>query len=282
MLPARTDSLTVSAGVSDALTNGTTISNTASASTTTAETSLANNHGTANTVIAQTGVSLEPDPLDATKTDLVISGTPGNDTITVSSGAGSQVIVVMNGVHYGPFVPTGRIVAYGYAGNDSISVSTTISLSAFLYGGSGNNLLSGGSGNNVLVGGNGTNVLTGNGGHNVLIAGAGPARLFSGKPGVAGTARNGSILIAGSTAYDNNDVALMTLLEEWTSGPTYAQRVSNARNGSLGVPLTAAEYRGLHAPLTSCSVSRPPPIGSGTRAATIFSSVGKLASRSIE
>jgi uncharacterized repeat protein (TIGR01451 family) len=235
------DTITVVVNTSDALANGATISNTVWASTTTAERSLANNHATANTAIVETGVSLEPDPLDATKTDLVIGGTSGNDTIVVSSGVGNRVIVVMNGVRYGPYVPTGRIVAYGRAGNDSISVSPTISLSAFLYGGPGNDFLSGGSGDNVLVGGSGDDLLIGNGARNILIGGAGASRLDSGTPELAGSAQNRSILIGDSTTYDTNDLALMTLLKEWTSGATYAQQVSNTRNGSLGVPLTAAQ-----------------------------------------
>jgi uncharacterized repeat protein (TIGR01451 family) len=240
-LPAgATVTFAILAGVSDGLTSNA-ISNTVSASTTTAEISLANNHGTASTTIAQSGVSLEPDPLDATKTDLVIGGTSGNDTITVSSGTGNQVIVVMNGHRYGPYAPTGRIVAYGRAGNDTISVSPTISLPAFLYGGPGNDFLSGGSGNNVLVGGDGNDVLVGNGAHNILIGGSGTDRLNNGTPAVAGSAQNKSILIGGATTYDNNDVALMKLLDEWTSGATFAQEVSNTRNGSLGVPLTAAQ-----------------------------------------
>ena len=229
--------ITVAVSVSDNLPNGATIATTVSASTTTAETSLANNRGTANTTIVQTSALLASDPLDATKTDLVIGGTAGNDTILVSSGTGNQVFVVINGLRSGPYAPTGRIVAYGRAGNDSISVGSTIVLPAFLYGGPGNDVLSGGSGNNVLVGGDGNDVLVGNGARNILIGGASADRLYS----ATSSAPNGNLLIGDATTYDNNDAALMLLLKEWTSGASYAQQVSNARNGSLGVSLTAAQ-----------------------------------------
>ena len=39
------------------------------------------------------------------------------------------------------------------------------------------------------------------------------------------------ILIAGSTAHDEDDAALQAILDEWTSGNSYNARVSNIRNG---------------------------------------------------
>src|SRR5205814_7824144 len=39
------------------------------------------------------------------------------------------------------------------------------------------------------------------------------------------------ILIAGSTAHDEDDAALQSILDEWTSGDSYSNRASNVRNG---------------------------------------------------
>ena len=40
------------------------------------------------------------------------------------------------------------------------------------------------------------------------------------------------LLIAGKTSYDDNDEALLALLNEWASDTDYDQRVDNVRNGA--------------------------------------------------
>src|SRR5262249_57657672 len=77
----------------------------------------------------------------------------------------------------GRFNPPGRIIAYGYAGNDDIQVANSIPLSAWLYGGDGNDRLRGGSGPNVLLGGAGDDLLVGGSGRDLLIGGRGADRL---------------------------------------------------------------------------------------------------------
>src|SRR5262249_22692004 len=55
--------------------------------------------------------------------DLVIGGTTGADTITVSRANGATVKVVVNGQNLGNFAVNGTVVAYGQAGNDLIQVT---------------------------------------------------------------------------------------------------------------------------------------------------------------
>lgn len=89
-------------------------------------------------------------------------------------------------------------------------------------GGAGDDLLIGDAGANVIYGGAGNDVIIGGGGADTL--GGGVATRFS---------QSGSdLLIAGSTAYDNNADALTAIWQEWSkSGRRYAERIANLRAG---------------------------------------------------
>ena len=65
---------------------------------------------------------MQVDPYDASKTALVVGGTMGNDRIDFVAVNATTIRVTMNGTSLGRFSPTGRIIAYGQAGNDAISV----------------------------------------------------------------------------------------------------------------------------------------------------------------
>jgi hypothetical protein len=161
---------------------------------------------------------LQADPLGGTM--LVVDGTPGNDTIDIYPGPHKgDVLVTLNGVTSGPFQPTDRIVAFGYGGNNHITVSPDIQLPAWLDGGDGNNVLVGGGGNNVLLGGAGNDTLIGRGNRELLIGG-------SGQDTLVGLGR-GDILISGSTSFDTNQTALAAILSEWASRDSYRQRVDD-------------------------------------------------------
>jgi Ca2+-binding RTX toxin-like protein len=152
--------------------------------------------------------------------DMVVYGTSGNDTITFTpQGNNGTVIARLNGVVVAQFAPTGRLIAYGGAGDDDIQVAGGISLPAWLYGGDGNDRLKGGDGNNVLVGGAGDDLLVGGSGRDLLIGGTGADRMIG----------NGGddILIGGTTSYDGNQAALVAIMAEWTSNHDYATRVAN-------------------------------------------------------
>src|SRR5262249_49909240 len=151
---------------------------------------------------------LQTDPTDPTRTALVVGGTTGKDTIVFNPGGGSGTVqVLINGVSQGTYSPTGHLIAYGQAGDDSIQVTGSLSLPSLLFGGAGNDTLKGGSGNNILVGGAGNDSLTGGSGRDLLIGGTGADTLNG----------NGDddLLIAGTTDYDANAAALFALMKEW-------------------------------------------------------------------
>ena len=111
----------------------------------------------------------------------------------------------------------------------------SITLSAWLYGGTGNDRLHGGGGNDVLLGGDGNDELIGGQGNDLLIGGNGSDSLV-GNPG-------DDIMIGGYTVHDNNEAALIAIMREWgRTDETYAQRVANLQNGgglNGGVKLNA-------------------------------------------
>jgi uncharacterized delta-60 repeat protein len=166
------------------------------------------------------GVTLAPDPADATKTALYIGGTAGNDNIVVNpgggSGAGAQVIV--NGVTLGVFNLTGHIIVYGGAGDDTIQLSGSLPYPSELFGGAGNDRIKGDNTSNIIVGGDGNDVLVGGTGRDLLIGGSGADQITGGS--------NDDILIASSTSYDTDSKSLETLMKEWTrTDATFSQRV---------------------------------------------------------
>jgi Ca2+-binding RTX toxin-like protein len=180
-------------------------------------------------------VALQPDPVNPGQTALVVGGTTANDTIIFSpQGNGGDIQVTINGVSQGVYHPTGRIIAFGQAGDDDIEVAGSIALPAWLYGGDGNDRLKGGGGNNVLLGGNGDDTLTGGKGLNLLIGGDGADRLVG----------NGGddILIGGRTDFDDNQAALYALMAEWTSPRSYADRVANLRGSGSGPRLNGNDF----------------------------------------
>jgi Ca2+-binding RTX toxin-like protein len=173
-----------------------------------------------------TNMAVQVDPLDATKSVLVIGGSDGDDVIRVRSGDDPDSIkVVIKDKEYhvkirGAFAPPiNRIVVYGLAGADNIQVSDSIHIASWLYGGAGNDRLNGGAGDDVLLGGDGDDLLIGGEGRDMLIGGFGKDHLV----GQGGD----DLLIAGATACDTNPVALDSLLAEWTSPADYASRAAN-------------------------------------------------------
>ncbi len=168
------------------------------------------------------------DDLDSTLRTLVVTGTFGNDTIKFKPGDDRGVRVEMNHVPHGTFLPTGRLIAYGVDGSDTIEVSDDIHLSAWLFGGySGNNFLKGGGGNDVLVGGIGNDTLTAGSGRDLLIGDGGTDQL-DGKSG-------DDILIGGYCAfagsYGTDETGVAALMAEWTSADNYLTRVNYLVNG---------------------------------------------------
>lgn len=170
-----------------------------------------------------------------------LTGGPGNNTFTVSGWTGSVALVGGGG--------TDTVVAAGdvdmtltdglliRAGRGDVTLKSIEA--ARLSGGDGANRLdaSGFSGRVVLVGGAGDDILVAGAGRSILIGGDGVDRLTGGPAD--------DVLIAGSTRFDANDVALAALLAEWgRSDRTYQQRVPALRSG-LG--LNTLAYRLMRA-----------------------------------
>jgi hypothetical protein len=169
---------------------------------------------------------LMPDPSDPGKMSLFVGGTPGNDSVSIVAAARGQVQVKINGKNHGKFTVTGRLIVYGGAGNDTLSVATSIKRPALLDGGAGNDILQGGSGNDILVGGPGRDRLFGRAGRDLLIGGGGADRLFA--------SAKGDILIGGGTAFDADHESLHSITAEWTSRRTYKTRAANLRGSGHG------------------------------------------------
>jgi Ca2+-binding RTX toxin-like protein len=188
--------------------------------------------GSAGGTVSVQRFALENDPLTPGMTAFFVGGTAANDNISIGSGSpAGSLTLTMNGVNYGTFpAPPGsafsRVVVYGLAGSDTITVANSVYTSAWLYGGDGSDKLTGGSGNDVLIGGAGNDTLNGGAGRDLLIGGDGSDNLTG-----SGT-NHSDILIAGTTSFDSNPVALNAIMAEWTSAHDYATRVNNLTNGS--------------------------------------------------
>ena len=175
---------------------------------------------TASTQIRIRGADLQNDPLNLGTTMLVVGGTMHDDDIDIepASREGS-VRVRLNDDDLGTFTPTSRIVVFAQDGGKSIRVSGRVHVSAWLFGGSGDDYLEGGGGDNVLVGGAGNDTLIGGRRRDLLIGG-------KGKDTLRGKA-DSDLLIGGSTAFDNDQTALIAIMREWTSGHDLATRIAD-------------------------------------------------------
>ncbi|MFN0052823.1 MAG: calcium-binding protein, partial [Planctomycetales bacterium] len=179
-------------------------------------------------------VALLPDTCHPGQTALIVGGTLGNDSILFSpAGNSGDVTVKLNGATLGTYHPTGRLVAYGQAGNDDIQVAAGINLSAWLYGDGGNDRLNAGNaspGGNLLFGGDGNDELLGGSGRDIMIGGQG-ADKFTGNA-------NDDILIAGLTTFDSRSAAghedfWCRVLKKWTDiNVEFLDRVYALRTGT--------------------------------------------------
>jgi hypothetical protein len=99
---------------------------------------------------------------------LKITGTPGNDQITLKQAPGGLLVANAGGWSTTVTGVFTNIVIDAGAGNDSVVVDPSVTTDCVLYGGVGNDTLVGGSGNDRLYGGTGKNLLSGGAGDDVL------------------------------------------------------------------------------------------------------------------
>jgi Ca2+-binding RTX toxin-like protein len=166
---------------------------------------------------------------------LVVGGLTVNDRIHVSPIAndGALRVTITNRTNdlveyqqeFAP--PSGgfaQIVIFGQGADDYIQIADSISVSACVHAGDGNDNVKGGSGNDILLGGDGDDLLIGGNGRDLLIGGYGADRMV-------GNADE-DLLIAGYTAHDENDAALCAIMQEWTSAGSYSDRIHNVTTGN--------------------------------------------------
>jgi len=114
-------------------------------------------------------VDLQPDPTNSAKLDLLVGGTPYNDTILFQPATARRIAVFVNNRYLGDFNPTGRLIAFGQAGDDLLWVNA-LSTPSLLDGGLGDDTLRGGQANDTLIGGPGADHLVGGGGSDTILS----------------------------------------------------------------------------------------------------------------
>ncbi|MDW8260998.1 MAG: PKD domain-containing protein [Phycisphaerales bacterium] len=148
-----------------------------------------------------TTASVLPDPLNPSKSALLIYGTSCADVIVVLANSHGALHAGISGtIQFGtlaplPGKPFGRVIIHGNAGNDIIVVAT-LSIPAAVFAGTGHDSVLSGCGNDMLVGGEGNDRLYANSGNDLVIGGNG-ADVLRGDAG-------NDVLIAGTTDYDSN------------------------------------------------------------------------------
>jgi large repetitive protein len=170
--------------------------------------------------------------------DLVVGGTTAGETITIQpANSTGGLRVLFNGVDQGVFTPTGDVIVYAQAGDDTVEFPTArigsttyrVNRPVFAFGGDGNDTLNASAMavGVVLVGGAGADTLTGGTANDILMGGLGADVLHGG---------NGEdVLIGGITDYDSNLAALRALRTEWVrTDAAYATRIAHLRGQQSG------------------------------------------------
>jgi Ca2+-binding RTX toxin-like protein len=162
-------------------------------------------------IINGTPPRLQTDPNGGGKM-LVVDGTNSADTINIVPGdRPNQVKAVVNGVTSPSFSPDTRIVVFGYAGDDTITVSPKVRMPVWLIGGTGNDVLTAGGGQALLMGSDGNDTLNGGRGSDMLIGGLGADSL-------SGSFAN-DLLIGGATTIDQQPDQLGRVFDNWVWNP---------------------------------------------------------------
>ncbi|MGN6507234.1 MAG: PKD domain-containing protein, partial [Tepidisphaeraceae bacterium] len=164
------------------------------------------------------------DPLDSTKTALVVVGSDSADDINVYTAGTRRYGVIYDGQILGSsYYPTGRVVISGGAGADDIQVNAT--LPALIFAGDSGSTLKGGNGNDILVGGSGAEYIDGRGGRDIIISQGGPDTLLGG---------DGEDLILPSlAAWANNTASLKSIYATWNGSGATADRLAALQSGGL-------------------------------------------------
>ena len=178
-------------------------------------------------------VQIQPDPTTPGATMLAIGGTTGADNISVCAVAGG-VEAFINAVSFGVYAPSMSIAAFAGSSDDEVQVGGSIPLTAWLYGGNGNDRMKGGAGSDVIMGQGGDDLLVGGSGRDLIIGGLGADRIVGNN--------DDDILISGTTDHDANVTALAAILAEWTSTRSASARVANISGTGTGDRLNGSYF----------------------------------------
>ena len=129
-------------------------------------------------VPTQNLITIITDPQLAGKKSVLLVGTSTADIVSVT-GSGTNYRVVMNGRTVNLTGITGRILAFGLAGNDSIDM-LSVAIATICYGGDGNDIIRTGSATDWIFGENGADLLAGGLGIDHFNGGADNDLLFDG------------------------------------------------------------------------------------------------------
>lgn len=161
-----------------------------------------------------------PVPYTLINGQLALTGTAGNDTVSVTKDGTGQVVITNNGTPYAVTGTVSSIVINGGDGNDTLKVSTAFTIPATLIGGAGNDTVRGGNGADVLIGDAGDDTLIGRNGRDLVIGGLGADLLIGNE--------QDDILVSGTTSYaSTNFTAYSAIMAEWTSSRSYSVRLIN-------------------------------------------------------
>jgi hypothetical protein len=185
------------------------------------------------TIYPAVPAALQTDPVTPTLSNLVVQGSPGQETIAIYPGATGQTAVKIIGPnpYQGSFTTSqiAHVIVKGSLGNNTIWIEPGVKIPAIIMGGDGNNTIIGGQGPAILVGGAGQDTLRAGTGPTILIAGSGVAKLY----GSSGY----DLLIGGTTSYDADPVSLEEILNEWGDSAegfhARVSRLSGAKKGGL-------------------------------------------------
>ena len=192
---------------------------------------------------------------------MVIVGSQGSDTIKVKTKDDDNYRVSIRdrdddvrrrGTAYGDVK---KILVFAHAGNDRVTIDDDVNFTVEVWGGAGNDEIKGGSGNDILMGESGNDNIWGGDGRDIVIGGTGADRLHGDT--------NDDILIAGFTAFEmefnqsaptiyfpsttrltfnQQRLALESILAEWTSTRSYSDRRKNIRGEGIGARLNGTNY----------------------------------------
>ncbi len=181
---------------------------------------------------------------------VIAYGDPGNDQLdarglqgvlasqaTLDGGAGSNTLyggtagdILIGGSDGGEGKQGNNIIIAGNGDNTIYGNGVTARKGAS----GGNNLIVGGLGHDMIYGNFGLNP-TGNGGEggqNLIVGGGGADTIYASQVTDGAEGGHGSIEVAGSTSLDQ--ATLLSVLSEWTSTRTFAQRMANISGTGVG------------------------------------------------